>query len=100
MPRLASPKLHLSRSVPARSLPARSMIYSLTLGPAFLLTGAVLIVLAAIVLARPRAAGKWLQRFPRSRAWGLGLLLGTAAWAWYLIYTIDLGEFDKWRRMV
>ena len=75
------------------------MIYTLSLGSAFLLTGALLLLLGGLALVQPRAAEKSLLAFPRSRAWGLGLLLGAAAWAFYLVATIDLGEFDKFRRM-
>jgi hypothetical protein len=77
-----------------------AMIYSLTIGPAFLLVGALLLSLGGIVLAQPRPSRKWLQEFPRSRPWGLALLALATGWAWYLIYTIDLGEFDKWRRTI
>jgi hypothetical protein len=73
------------------------MIYSLSLGAAFLLTGALLLVLGALALALPRAATEKLLAFPRSRMAGLVLLLGAALWSFYLISTIDLGEFDKFR---
>ncbi len=73
------------------------MIYPLSLGTAFLIAGVLLLVLGALVLAKPAAAERWLLTFPRSRAWGLGLLIVAAVWAWILIKVIDLGEFSKWR---
>jgi hypothetical protein len=75
------------------------MIYSLTLGPAFLLAGAVLLILGGLALLQPQATEKWLLAFPRSRGWGVGLLIAAALWSFYLVATIDLGEFDKYRSL-
>lgn len=74
------------------------MIYSLSLGAAFVLTGVFLLLLGALPLAMPRPTTAALLAFPRSRMAGLLLLLGAAVWSYYLISTIDLGEFDKFRR--
>jgi hypothetical protein len=85
-------------STTVRAFSTRSlMIYSLTLGTAFLLSGLLLLFLGGFALLRSDSATPWLRAFPRSYSWGLLLLTVATAWSMYLIYTIDLGEFAKWR---
>ena len=78
------------------------MIYTqyLSLSGGFLLTGFLLVFLAALALGRPAATERWMLRFPRSRAWGRGLLIIATVWAWLLVLNIDLGEFAKYQRML
>lgn len=76
------------------------MIYSLTLGQAFACVGIVLVLLGLVALVKRAAVQPWLRALPRSRAWGYALLALVTAWAWWLIFTIDLGEFDNWRYRV
>ena len=40
---------------------------------------------------------KWLKLLPRSRKAGIVLLVIVAAWAFWLVVTMDLGEFSKYR---
>ncbi len=75
------------------------MIYPLSLDHALLGAGLVLVLLGLVALWKVRAVQAWLVALPRSRAWGLGLLAVASLWFWILILTIDLGEFDNWRRI-
>ena len=62
-----------------------------------LITGLFLVLVHGWALLNPREAKTWLQRFPRSRVWGIFLLTVATIWSWLLIYNIDLGEFTNWR---
>ena len=73
------------------------MIYSLSLATASCLAGLLLLLLGAVAWFAPRPTVPWLKAFPRSRGWGIGLLVLAAGWAWELIRIIDLSEFDSWR---
>jgi len=74
------------------------MIYShFPLGQACLIAGLLLLAMGGVALARPEAVKAWLTALPRSKKWGFILLGAATAWAWYLILTIDLGEFSNWR---
>ena len=63
------------------------------------LLGIVLIVAHAFALMNEGTAGAWLKRFPRSRLMGFITLTVAAAWAFWLVWTMDLGEFDKYRTL-
>lgn len=73
------------------------MIYSLDLRSALLVAGLLLIVAGVLTLARLGAVADWLRAFPRSRTMGIGLCIAAALWGWWLVWTIDLGEFSNWR---
>ena len=73
------------------------MIYSFDLRTALLAVGLLLILGHAFALLRPKATRDFLQTLPRSRSMGFVLLLIVAVWAYYLVATIDLGEFSNWR---
>jgi len=73
------------------------MIYSLSLGAAFATVGALLVIFGLFALLRRSTLQSWLRTLPRSREWGYGLLAVVTVWSWWLIRTIDLGEFDNWR---
>ncbi len=53
-----------------------------------------------ISLVAPAAFQKFLKIFPRSRFWGITLLLIATAWTFFLIATIDLGEFSSLRSAI
>lgn len=76
------------------------MIYSLDLRTALILTGLLLVAAHALALWNAKGVRGWLQTFPRSRTMGVVLLLVVTAWSWYLIKTIDLGEFTHWRTRI
>jgi hypothetical protein len=73
------------------------MIYTLKLETALLLTGLWLLAIHALALVQRIAVQDWLRRFPRSKSVGAALLVAVTVWAWWLINTIDLGEFSNWR---
>lgn len=76
------------------------MIYSLKLETALLLVGLFLIATHALALVKPQATQAWLRAFPRSKIWGQILTTLSAAWFFWLVWTMDLGEFSNWRQTV
>jgi hypothetical protein len=76
------------------------MIYSLKLETALTLVGLWLLVIHAFALLKGPAVRTWLKAFPRSKFLGTVLLVIATVWAWWLIATIDLGEFTDWRDRV
>jgi hypothetical protein len=73
------------------------MIYSLKLETALVLMGLWLLLVHGIALLKGGAVRDWLRTFPRSKPLGTLLLIVVTAWSWWLISTIDLGEFSNWR---
>jgi hypothetical protein len=73
------------------------MIYSLSLETALLFLGIVMIAAHGLALVQPEAVKAGLKAFPRSQFWGGLLLLTAGIWFWWLIATMDLGEFSNWR---
>lgn len=76
------------------------MIYSLKLETALYLTGLLLVAAHALALFKGRAAQDWLRALPRSKPLGLVLLTVAAVWFFWLVKTMDLGEFSNWRTRV
>ena len=78
------------------------MIYRslLTLKPAMLAVGVLLLVLHAAALFRGKETRAWLKAFPRNREIGIVLALAAGAWFFLLVQMMDLGDFDAWRRVV
>ena len=73
------------------------MIYHLSLHSAGIVAGAFLIVVALIGLIKPDFAHT-VQRFPRSRVAGVVLLTICLIWSFWLLDTIQMGEFSGFRR--
>jgi hypothetical protein len=73
------------------------MIYSLKLEMALLLTGLWLLLAHGYALLKGAEVREWLRTFPRSKSMGTLLLVVVTAWSWWLVATIDLGEFSNWR---
>ena len=76
------------------------MIYSLKLETALYLVGLILIAAHALALFQPKAAQDWLRALPRSKGLGFVLLTVAAGWFFWLVWTMDLGEFSNWRQRV
>jgi hypothetical protein len=74
------------------------MIYPLSLETALLLVGFLLIVGHSVALVLPQQMQAWLKAFPRSGFVGMVLLAVAAVWFYWLVSTMDLGEFDKFRK--
>jgi len=76
------------------------MIYSLSLETALLLVGGVMLLLHVVALVASGPMQKEMKEFPRSRLWGTVLITAAGLWFWWLVATMDLGEFSTWRRML
>ena len=74
----------------------RFMIYSLSLHSAGLIAGALLILLSLAAVVLP--ARNLLPQFPRSRIAGAALLTVDLVWSFWLLATMEMGEFSSFRR--
>jgi hypothetical protein len=72
------------------------MIYSLSLHTAGLIAGALLALLSLAALVLP--VGHLLPQFPRSRIAGAALLTIDFIWSFWLLATMEMGEFASFRR--
>jgi hypothetical protein len=72
------------------------MIYSLSLHSAGLIAGALLALLSLCALVLP--ARNLLPHFPRSRMAGAALLTIDLIWSFWLLATMEMGEFASFRR--
>jgi hypothetical protein len=73
------------------------MIYHLSLHTAGVIAGAFLVVLGVLGLMKPDFA-QVVKQFPRSRFAGVVLLTIGLAWTFWLLATIQMGEFSSFRR--
>lgn len=72
------------------------MIYQLSLRTAGLIAGFILLVLSLLAFVRPARIS--LPRLPRSRTAGVVLLTIDLAWCFWLLATMEMGEFSSFRR--
>ena len=75
-----------------------AMIYHFSLQMAALVAGAILCLLGAIGFAMEGSARSMLSRFPRSRGAGIVLLAIGLVWSFWLVWTMEMGEFSAFRR--
>src|SRR6266568_180549 len=73
------------------------MIYHLSLQTVGVMAGAFLILISLPGLVKPDLANV-AQRFPRSSVAGVVLLTICLAWTFWLVATIQMGEFSSFRR--
>src|SRR6266478_6538189 len=73
------------------------MIYHLSLHSAGIVAGAFLVLIGLLGLLKPDFASV-VQRFPRSRVAGAILLTVCLLWTFWLVATIQMGEFSSFRR--
>src|SRR5437667_12493848 len=73
------------------------MIYHLSLQTAGIIAGAFLIFMSLPALFKPDLANV-AERFPRSRIAGVVLLTISLLWTFWLLATIEMGEFASFRR--
>jgi hypothetical protein len=74
------------------------MIYHFSLQTAALVAGIVLCLLGAAGLALHASARKTAALFPRSRIAGVVLLALGLVWSFWLVSTMEMGEFSAFRR--
>ena len=72
------------------------MIYHLSLHTAGLIAGTLLALLSLLAIFLP--AENFLPRLPRSRAAGAALLTIDLVWSFWLLATMEMGEFASFRR--
>lgn len=73
------------------------MIYNLSLQTVGVIAGVLLIVISLPGLLKPDLATA-VQRFPRSRVAGVILLTAALVWSFWLLATMEMGEFSAFRR--
>jgi hypothetical protein len=74
------------------------MIYHLSLRTAGLIAGVVLVLISLPGLFRPEAWQAFAKRLPRSRVAGILLLTLDLGWSFWLLATMEMGEFAPFRR--
>jgi len=72
------------------------MIYHLSLHTVGLIAGGLLVALSFLGLVLPTR--NFLPRFPRSRTAGAALLTIDLVWSFWLLATMEMGEFSNFRR--
>src|ERR1041385_1708430 len=73
------------------------MIYHLSLYTAGVIAGAFLVIVGLLGLMKPDFA-QVVKQFPRSRVAGVVLLTICLVWTFWLVATIQMGEFSSFRR--
>ncbi len=74
------------------------MIYHFSLQLAGIAAGVFLLLVSLPGLLMPAAVRHWLSRFPRSKALGILLLTIAFIWSFWLLATMEMGEFASFRR--
>ena len=74
------------------------MIYSLSLQTAGILAGGFLVLAGLPGLVRPDGVRDWLSSLPRSRIAGIALLTIAFLWSFWLLATMEMGEFSSVRK--
>src|SRR5437870_7833726 len=74
------------------------MIYDLSLQTGGFIAGMALVVLSLPGLIKPGPVQIWLKRFPRSSVGGIVLLSLVLVWSFWLLATMEMGEFSSFRR--
>jgi hypothetical protein len=74
------------------------MIYAFSLQTAALVAGALLVLVSLLALLVPALRQEWAARFPRSTTAGAILLAVDLLWSFWLLLTMEMGEFSNFRR--
>lgn len=74
------------------------MIYHLSLQAAGFIVGAFLVLFGLPGWLRPQVIQDLVKRLPRSRAAGIVLLTADLAWCFWLLATMEMGEFSSFRK--
>ena len=74
------------------------MIYDISLRTAGILAGVFLLLISVPGLVLPTAVRAALAKLPRSRVAGIVLLTAAFIWSFWLLVTMEMGEFSGFRR--
>ncbi len=74
------------------------MIYDFSLQTVGMIAGIALILLSLPGLVKPGIVQDWLKRFPRSGIAGVVLLTVALVWSFWLLATMEMGEFSGFRK--
>jgi len=74
------------------------MIYDFSLRTVGFIAGIVLMLLSLPGLVKPTSVQGLLKRFPRSGIAGIVLLTITLLWSFWLLATMEMGEFSGFRK--
>lgn len=74
------------------------MIYHLSLQAAGIIAGIFLLLVSVPGLVKPELVRNLASRFPRSRGFGAALLTIDLVWSFWLLATMEMGEFSTFRR--
>jgi hypothetical protein len=87
------------RAFEPSALPQYSaMIYHLSLQTAGIIAGVLLVLMSLPGLMKPDLLQDLAKRLPRSRAAGITFLTIDLAWSFWLLATMEMGEFSSFRR--
>ena len=74
------------------------MIYGSDLHTAGMAAGVLLVLVTLPGFFKPALVQTWLKRFPRSSIAGIILLSLVLVWSFWLLATMEMGEFSSFRR--
>jgi hypothetical protein len=74
------------------------MIYHFSLQSVALVAGILLILIGLPGLLKPELTQNWAKRLPRSRIAGIILLTIDLGWSFWLLLTMEMGEFSSFRK--
>jgi hypothetical protein len=74
------------------------MIYDFSLHTLGIVAGALLLVISLPGFIKPSAVQSWLKGLPRSRVAGVVLLTLVLLWSFWLLATMEMGEFSSFRK--
>ena len=74
------------------------MIYDINLHTAGIVAGALLLLITLPGFVKPEIVQSWWKQLPRSRVAGVVLLTIVLVWSFWLLATMEMGEFSSFRR--
>ncbi|MDQ6859837.1 MAG: hypothetical protein M3032_01585 [Verrucomicrobiota bacterium] len=74
------------------------MIYHLNLQTAGIVAGVFLLLVSLPALLLPEASRTWIRTVPRSTIVGAVLLTIALVWSFWLLLTMEMGEFSSFRK--
>jgi hypothetical protein len=74
------------------------MIYDFDLHFCGIVAGVLLLLISLPGFIKPPLVQHWLKTFPRSRVAGVILLTVVLVWSFWLLATMEMGEFSTFRR--